>query len=155
MTLLRNAAAACALAACVACGDSGKEVPALETQSVTPPQAQATPERVQGCLRAGEAAGTFVLTASAIDTGMAQASTYQLVGTPEGLRDHVGHRVEVAGTVVSEQTASSQGASMPADDRAKGTTGTPTVQSTTTVEMKRLQVTSITPIDGDCDDSSR
>mgnify|MGYP002336248933 CR=1 FL=1 len=111
----------------------------------------ATPERVQGCLRAGEAAGTFVLTASAIDTGMAQASTYQLVGTPEGLREHVGHRVEVTGTVVSEQTASSQGASMPADDRAKGTTGTPTVQSTTTVEMKRLQVTSITPIDGDCE----
>lgn len=151
MRMLRDVAGACALAACLACGDKGQDVPPLETQSVTPPQAQATPERVQGCLRAGEAADTFVLTASAVDTGMAQASTYQLVGKPEGFRDHVGHRVEVTGTVVSEQTASAHGAAMPAGEPAKGTPGTPTVQSTTKVEMKRLQVASVVPIDGDCD----
>lgn len=151
MTMMRNAAAACVLAACVACGGGGEEVPALETQSVTPPQAQATPERVQGCLRAGEAANTFVLTASAIDTAM-PAATYQLIGAPEGLQQHVGHRVEVSGTVVQEQTARSDGAPMTADDQVKGTAGTPTVQSTTKVEVKRLQVSSVAPIDGDCDD---
>jgi hypothetical protein len=41
---------------------------------------------------------------------------------------------------------------MPADDQVKGTAGTPTVQSTTKVEMKRLQVASVTPVDGDCGD---
>jgi len=151
MTMIRNAAAACVLAACVACGGSGDEVPPMETQTVTPPQAQATPERVQGCLRAGETAGTFVLTAGAADTQMT-AATYQLLGTPEGLQPHVGHRVEVTGTVVQEQTARSEGAPLPADDQVKGTAGTPTVQSTTKVEVKRLQVASVTPVDGDCDD---
>ena len=151
MRILRTSGAALVLVSCIACGGSGKEVPPLETQSITPPQAQATPERVQGCLRAGEAAGTFVLTASAADTRTA-AATYQLIGAGDGVRDHVGRRVEVTGTVVSEQTASSRGATMPAEERAKGTSGTPTVQSTTQVEMKRLQVTSVTPVGGDCDD---
>lgn len=151
MTMIRNTAAACVLAACVACGGSGEEVPAMETQSVTPPQAQATPERVQGCLRAGEAANTFVLTASAVDTAM-PAATYELIGAPDGLQQHVGHRVEVTGIVVQEQTARSEGATLPAEDQVKGTAGTPTVQSTTKVEMKRLQVSGVTPVDGDCDD---
>jgi hypothetical protein len=151
MKVIRNAAAACALAVSMACGNSGQEVPPLEMQSVTPPQAQATPERVQGCLRAGEAAGTFVLTAGAADTQMT-AATYELVGTPEGLQPHVGHRVEVTGTVVQAQTARSEGATLPAEDQVKGTTGTPTVQSTTRVDVKRLQVTSVTAVDGDCDD---
>ena len=44
------------------------------------------------------------------------------------------------------------GDEMPAGDQVKGTAGTPTVQSTTKVEMKRLQVASVTPVDGDCDD---
>lgn len=150
MAMIRNAAAACVLAAAFACGGSGDDVPALETQSVTPPQAQATPERVQGCLRAGESAGTFVLTASAIDTQMT-AATYQLVGAPDGLQQHVGHRIEVTGTVVQEQTTRSEGAPLPAEDQVKGGGGTPTVQSTTRVEMKRLQVSSVTPVEGECD----
>ena len=151
MRLIQGLAAACVLAACVACDRDPKEVPALETQSVTPPQAAATPERVQGCLRAGEAGGTFVLTASAADTHMA-AATYQLMGDAEALRPHVGKRVEVTGTIVMEQTAQSRGATMPAEDRAKGTSGTPTVQSTTEVELKRLQVSGVTPVSGDCDE---
>lgn len=150
MNVMRNAAAAVALAACVACGGGGDEVPALETQSVTPPQAQATPERVQGCLRAGEAADTFVLTASATDTQMT-AATYELVGGPDGLREHVGRRVEVTGTIVQSQTAQSTGATLPAEDKATGTAGTPTVQSTTRVQMKQLQVRAVTPVNGDCE----
>ncbi|HEX6322261.1 MAG TPA: hypothetical protein VFZ36_00940 [Vicinamibacterales bacterium] len=151
MTRMRYAAAAGVLAVCIGCGGSGEDVPALETQTVTPPQAQATPERVQGCLRAGEAANTFVLTASRVDTQM-PAATYELVNPPEGLREHVGRLVEVTGTVVMEQTARAEGAPLPAEDQVKGTAGTPTVQSTTKVEMKRLQVSGVTPVDGDCDD---
>lgn len=151
MKMIHSAVTACVLAASVACG-RGEEVPALETQTVTPPQATATPERVQGCLRAGEAGGTFVLTAGAADTQMATAATYQLLGTPEMLQAHIGKRVEVTGTVVSEQTAQSRGATMPAEERAKGTTGTPTVQSTTQVDVKRLQVSGVTPVAGECND---
>jgi hypothetical protein len=150
MTIVRNTAVACMLAACLACGRGGEEVPPLETQTMTPPQAMATPERVQGCLRAGEASGTFVLTSSAVDTQMA-AATYQLVGAPEEIREHVGRRVEVTGTLVEQQTARSDGATLPAEE-ATGTAGTPTVQSTTEVEVKRLQVTGVTPVDGDCNE---
>ena len=152
MRWVASAAAMCALTACLACGRSGEEVPPLETQTVTPPQPAATPERVQGCLRAGEASGTFVLTAGAADTQMS-AATYQLLGTAESLQPHIGKRVEVTGTIVAEQTAQSQGATLPADDRAKGTAGTPTVQSTTRVELKRLQVSGVTPGAGECHDT--
>ena len=148
----RLMAAVAALAGAVSCGGNGEEVPALETQTVTPPQATAMPERVRGCLRAGEAEGTFVLTASAIDT-RTTAATYQLEAAPAalaGLAEHVGRRVEVTGTVVSEQTAQSRGASMPAAGTATGTSGTPTVQSTTEVDVKRLQLAGVTPLDGDC-----
>ncbi len=151
MRLIRGLATACVLAACVACNKDSEEVGASETQVVTPPQAAATPERVQGCLRAGEAGGTFVLTASAVDTRM-DAATYQLLGEPDALRPHVGNRVEVTGTIVLEQAAQGVGARVPADDRAKGTSGTPMVQSTTEVEVKRLQVSGVTPVSGDCDD---
>jgi hypothetical protein len=146
---IKECAAALLCAGCLACSEA-KEIPPLERQSVTPPQAQATPERVQGCLRAGEASGTFVLTARATDTGTT-AATYQLLG-PDNLREHVGRRVEVTGTIVSGQVATAQGATLPAEDRAKGTSGTPTVQSTTKIDLKRLQVTSVTPVGGDCDD---
>ena len=151
MTMIRNAAAACLLAACLACG-GGDDVPPLEQQIVTPPQATATPERVQGCLRAGEASDTFVLMASVLDTQMAGAATYQLVGAPETLRPHVGRRVEITGTIVAEQSAEARGVAMPAEDKAKGTSGTPTVQSTTEVEVKRLQVSGVTPVAGECED---
>ena len=141
---------ACVLAACIGCGNS-EEVPALEKQSVTPPQAQATPERVQGCLRAGEASDTFVLTASTVDTS-GPAATYELVGVPDGMRGQVGRRVEVTGTIVAAQTARTQGATLPAGDEPKGTSGTPTVQSSTRLDLKRLQVSSVTPLNGECDD---
>lgn len=152
MRILTSAAAACAVALCVACGNS-EEVPPLERQTVTPPQAQATPERVQGCLRAGEAANTFVLTASTLDTSM-PAATYELVGVPDNMREHVGRQVEVTGTVVSAQTARSSGAALPAEEQPKGTSGTPTVQSTTRIDVKRLEVSSITPVNADCEDAS-
>ncbi len=152
MRRLTSAAAACAMAVCLACGSSEEVVP-LERQTVTPPQAQATPERVQGCLRAGEAANTFVLTASTIDTSM-PAATYELVGVPDNMREHVGRQVEVTGTIVSAQTARSSGAALPADEQPKGTSGTPTVQSTTRIDVKRLEVTSITPVNAECEDAS-
>jgi hypothetical protein len=146
--------AAALLGLCAACG-GGEEVPALEQQSTTAPQATSMPERVQGCLGAGEAEGTYVLTAGAIDTG-ADAATYQLMGQTDALADHIGRRVEVTGTIVSEQVAQSRGPAMPAEARDEaeptGTSGRATVQSHTEIELKRLQVSSVTPIDADCGD---
>lgn len=154
MQTMKMMAATAALAACVACGGNGEEVPALEQQSVTPPQATAMPETVQGCLGAGETEGTYVLTAGADDT-LADAATYQLEGELGALAEHIGRRIEVTGTVVSEQVASARGAVMPAEEEPTGTSGTPTVQSTTEVEIKRLQVDSVTPVDADCGDENR
>src|SRR5690606_36451943 len=130
MQTITMMAATAVLAACVGCGGHGEEVPALEQQSMPPPQATSMPETVQGCLGAGETEGTYVLTAGADDT-LADAATYQLEGELGSLAEHIGRRVEVTGTVVSQQVARSRGAAMPADEEPTGTSGTPTVQSTT------------------------
>lgn len=156
MTRVRSLAAGLILGGCVACGGTGDEVPALESQTTTPPQATAMPERVQGCLRAGETADTFVLTASAVDTSAPAGATYQLEAQPEtlaALAGQVGRRIEVTGIVVSEQSAEMRGAAMPAPrgPESTGTAGTPTVQSTTAVDIKRLQVTGVTPVSDDCE----
>jgi len=159
MKVMKTVAVAAALAGCVACGGNGEEVPAVEQQTVTPPQATAMPERVRGCLGAGETEGTYVLTAGAVDT-RTDAATYHLQGDLGQLAAHVGRRVEVEGTVVSEQVAQSRGLPMRAaeggdEPEEVGTSGqgsTPVVQSSTEIEVKRLQVSSVTPIDADCGD---
>lgn len=154
MQTMKMMAATAVLAACVACGGNGEEVPALEQQSVSAPQETEMPRIVRGCLGAGGTEGTYVLTAGADDT-LADAATYQLEGELGSLAEHIGRRVEVSGTVVSSQVARSRGAVMPAEEEPTGTSGTPTVQSTTEVEVKRLQVDSVTPIDADCGDEDR
>jgi hypothetical protein len=154
MQTMKMLAATAVLAACMACGGNGEEVPALEQQSVTAPQETQLPRVVRGCLGAGGTDGTYVLAAGADDTG-ADAATYQLEGELGSLAEHIGRRVEVSGTVVSSQVARSRGAVMPAEDEPTGTSGTPTVQSTTEVEVRRLQVDSVTPVDADCGDENR
>jgi hypothetical protein len=78
------------------------------------------------------------------------------MGQTGALADHIGRRVEVTGTIVSEQVAQSRGPVMPAEPRDEaeptGTSGRATVQSKTEIELKRLQVSSVTPIDADCGD---
>ena len=154
MQMIRMMAATAVLAACVGCGGNGEEVPPLEQQSVSAPQETELPRIVRGCLGAGETSGTYVLMASADDTG-ADAATYELEGESGSLAEHIGRRVEVRGTVVSSQVARSRGALMDADEQATGTAGTPMVQSKTEVEVKRLQVESVTPVDADCGDEDR
>jgi hypothetical protein len=74
---------------------------------------------VSGCLRNGEEPSTFVLTSvkwldkssaekSAVGTSGSDAdnsgATLRLVGTPSGVRmsEHVGHTVEITGTLIDE-----------------------------------------------------
>lgn len=124
--------------------------PVAETQATTS-QTTNQPVTVSGCLRAGDAADTYVLTASQTAQG-ATPATYQLVAANGGetLRDQVGKQVEVTGTVRAEQRTQTVAAA-PAENKATGTSGTPAVETRTDLDIKRLDVTSVKPLDGRCE----
>lgn len=139
----------CGAAALAGACTSQPEAPAAEVQSQQA-TASNTPTTISGCLKAGEAADTFVLTAAKTE-GSADTATYQLVGA-EGvnLRDQVGRQVEVSGVVDQQQQTASRSDSTPAD-RAAGTSGTPTVQTRTEIDIKQLRVTNVKPLGERCD----
>ena len=133
------------------CSREEAQPPAAQVQSQTATQPLNTPESVTGCLRAGEAADTFVLTTSQTQDGRPPA-TYQLVGASGvNLGDHVGHRVAITGIVREQQTATTATTAAPATDKAQGTSGTPQVQTTATLQMRRMEVNSIGRTSGDCE----
>jgi hypothetical protein len=91
----------------------------------------------------------FVL-AAAQTAGAAETATYHLTGA-EGLdlQPHIGRRVEVSGTVRSEADLASR--SRPDEaERARGTSGTPTVQTKTELQIRRLDVSQVRPTGEDC-----
>lgn len=138
--------------ACVAgaCGRSDQPVPPAEVQSQTAQTAN-QPTSISGCLKAGEAGDTFVLTA-ARTAGSGDTATYVLTGDAGvNLRDHVGRQVEVSGVVRAEQEVASRTGAQPAE-KATGTTGAPKVETRTEVEVKRLQVSAVKPLGDKCDD---
>ena len=159
MNLMRNrharAAMICAALtvplAGVACNRAKDDTPAAaEKQAVSPEQRTAAPMTVSGCLRAGDAADTFVLTTAQTATGEPTA-TYQLVGLDGvNLRDHVGRHVEVQGILNAQQQVASQSST----DRAPNATGTsgttPTVSTTTDLKIRRLDVQQVKAIEKEC-----
>ena len=151
-TSSRSAAAAlfaCALAA-AACG-SEPEVPPAQSQTQTTQQLN-TPATLTGCLRAGEAANTFVLTASATTTDASTPATYQLDGSGGvNLSDHVGKRIEVTGVIADQQHIATREPAQTADQKATGTSGTPTVQTSTQLALRTLQVKQVRPAGGSCE----
>ena len=136
-----------------AVGCTGKESappPAqVQSQSALPAN---SPAMITGCLKAGEAANTFVVT-TAKSEGGSETATYQLVGNPgANLSDHIGRRVEVTGVIRQSQELASTERARPAE--AKGTAGSPdkpTVETRTDVEIKQLEVSSIKSVGGRCD----
>jgi hypothetical protein len=120
-----------------------------DATTATAPQTRNSPMTVAGCLRAGEADNTFVLNAAAAE-GSPETATYQLVGEAAQLRDHIGRRVEVSGTLTAEQEVRSAGAAV-AEEKAKGTAGTPVVETRTKIEVKQLQVSSVRPLGESCE----
>jgi hypothetical protein len=122
-------------------------------QTQTPPQATNQPLTVAGCLRAGEASDTFVLTASEQVTTPDRAGTYQLVaGQNVDLKAHIGQRVEVNGVLSGQQTAQTRAATAPAaGEQATGTSGTPKVSTTTELDIKRLEVSGVRQLSERCD----
>ena len=136
-----------------ACGGAEESQPVAETQSQTATPAN-QPVNVEGCLKAGESDGTFVLT-TARSAGSDQTATYQLVGAPNvQLADHVGRRVQVSGTVRAQQEIASQTTAVPADrpaDQAQGQAATPKVITQTEIDIKRVTVDTITSSGEKCD----
>jgi hypothetical protein len=141
------------LAACG--GNDDAAVPVAQSQTATPLQTANQPVTVSGCLRAGEAANTFVLTASqAPETSSAptQTATYHLFDVNNlDLRSQVGRRVEVSGTLRAQQAIATRTPTRPADERATGTSGTPTVATTTELAIKEVDVNAIKPLGESCE----
>jgi hypothetical protein len=142
--------AAFALAAgSAACGHGPS---ASQDRANTPPETQTatasnTPmtTTVTGCLAAGDAADTYVLNAARA-AGATASATYNLVGAnSDQLRGHIGEQVKVSGTVTSGEQIAERSMPQAETHKAKGTSGTPVVQTQTDVQIRRLQVSSVSP----------
>ncbi|HEX5473081.1 MAG TPA: hypothetical protein VFX12_00355 [Vicinamibacterales bacterium] len=143
-------AVAVMLAAAAGCTrDSGRAAAAAESKEITPPHATSELMTVTGCLRAGDAAGTYVLVATQA-VGTQQTATYQLDTTDNAtLRGEVNQQVKVNGTMTSEQQLASRSAPE-AVGKPKATTGTPTVETKTDVRIRHLRVNTIQPTGDRC-----
>ena len=130
---------------------SKKEAPVAQIQTQTPVQAVNQPVTITGCLRAGDAADTFVLTASETKDGTAPATYLLASNSGVNLRDNVGNRVEVSGVLSSQQQVSTITPQEPARNKPTGTSGTPTVQTATQLEMRRLEVNTLNRVGDRCD----
>jgi hypothetical protein len=131
------------------CSRDEQPVPPAEVQSQSAQPAN-QPMTIAGCLKAGEGSETFVLTAARTE-GSTDTATYALAGSDTvNLREHVGRQVEVSGVVRAEQEVASRTGAQPAE-RAEGTSGTPTVQTKTEVEVKRLDVNAVRRIADECE----
>ena len=149
---IRTSMTALALIAAAAAGCSGGEQQAPPAQSATqttqPLNREAT---VTGCLRAGDAADTFVLTTTQTENGVNPA-TYQLAGSGGvNLQDHVGSRIEVTGTLTEQQHAATTDARTPAAQQSEGTSGKASVQTSTQVAVRRMAVASVRSAGGKCE----
>jgi len=145
------AALACAVAMGAACNKQKDVTPTAQIQSNSPAQPANSPESVTGCLRAGDAPDTFVLTTSQLADGR-QPATYQLSGSAGvNLTEHIGERVSVQGVVRAQQESTTATSGTAANAKPQGTAGTPTVSTTTTLDLKRMDVTSISPAEGKCE----
>jgi hypothetical protein len=130
-----------------ACNRQESQVP--ETAVTTPVQPRMEPMTVAGCLRAGAADRTFVLTEER-STDPGGAVTYHLIGH-EGidLATHVGEQVEVSGTLRAEQQMASTGESVD-KDRAKGTSGTPTIETKSEIGIGQFDVSAVKSLGARC-----
>ena len=134
-----------------ACRQKPKSTSVAESQSQSAQPAN-QPVTIAGCLKAGEAPETFVLTAARTG-GSNETATYQLVAAPDvNLKDHVGHRVEINGMVNTQQEIASRTTAVPNErSRPTGTSGSPKVETKTEIDIKRVSVSSVKPISDKCE----
>jgi hypothetical protein len=127
-----------------------RKATAPELQTTTGLQPRMEPMTVTGCLRSGVGESTFVLMVSQAG-GAGETATFQLTG-PErlNLREYIGQTVEVSGTLRAEKQVTSSGGAVE-QKPAKGTGGTPVVETKSEVDIKRLDVTSVKPTGNRCE----
>ena len=139
-----------ACAAVLAFSACNRKPAAPELQTTTGVQPRAESVSLTGCLQRGVIADdTFVLLVSQT-AGNGTTATYQLTARPElNLRDHVGEQIEVSGTLRSEQEFTSAAGAVK-EQPAKGTSGTPTVETKSDVNVRRLDAQSVRPLGSRC-----
>ena len=130
-------------------GEEPQSVAERQTQTAQPAN---HPTTITGCLKAGDAEDTFVLTAARTE-GSTETATYELAGPPGvNLRDHIGHRVEVSGRVSAQQEIASTTSAVGRDeDRPAATRGTPRVETKAELDVKRLAVDSVKTLNDRCE----
>ena len=131
-------------------GACKRQATAPELQTTAGQQARMEPMTVTGCLKSGVADNTFVLMTSKTE-GAIETATFQL-NPKQGvdLKQYIGQTVEVSGTLRAEQEVASTG--QPTELKpAKGTSGTPTVETKSEIDVKRLDVNTVTPTGNSCD----
>lgn len=136
------------------CGrDAGDDVtPVAQGQTERAIENLARDVTVLGCLRAGEAANTFVVTASEAGpegTTRTYALSYP-ADQPEDLQEHVGGQVEVQGIVRAQHAVTGATPSTPPANEPVGTGGEPRVQTTTTLAVEQLEVRTLRPLGEAC-----
>lgn len=151
-TLATSLALAATLTAvsCSQAEETTTTAPEVQTQTA---QQTNMPLTVSGCLKAGDADDMFVLTAARSEGSM-ETATYQLQGgNGANLQEHVGRQVQVTGTVQAQQEIASRGTAEATGEEARGTAGsaTPTVQTRTEIDIKRLSVSSVKPLGDKCE----
>jgi hypothetical protein len=127
-----------------------RQATAPELQTTAGQQARMEPMTVTGCLKSGVADNTFVLMTSKTE-GAIETATFQL-NPKQGvdLKQYIGQTVEISGTLRAEQEVASTG--QPTELKpAKGTSGTPTVETKSEIDVKRLDVNTVTPTGNSCD----
>jgi hypothetical protein len=144
-----TSAMVCAITMSLAACNQKSSAPELQTTDSAQIQGE-EPITVIGCLKSGALADdTFVLTASRAE-GASATSTYELSAPPNvNLREYVGQQVEVSGMLRSVQKITSRGDAV-TDERTKGTSGTPVVQTKSELEVKRVAVNSVKPAGAAC-----
>jgi hypothetical protein len=136
----------------VACQRSNKNAPpSAQIQTQTPPQTVNQPLTVTGCLRAGDASDTYVLTTSETKDGTTPATYLLVASNGANLRDNVGNRVEVSGVLSTQQAVSTVTPPTAPQNKPTGTGGTPTVETQTQLDMRRLEVNSLNRVAEHCD----
>ncbi len=145
--LVRTAAAIASIAfALTACNRQKYSAP--ETETTTGMQPRAAQTTVVGCVQRGPADSTFVLNAAQTKGG-SDTATYALTAPADlKLDEHVGEMMEVTGTIRAEQEIASSGSVQ--EKPAKGTSGTPVVQTTEQIDVRRLDVQSAKPTGDRC-----
>ena len=140
------------IAAASACQRQDR-TPSAQSQAASPMQTTSSPTTVTGCLRAGDASDTFVLTTARSTDG--QTATYQLHPIPGiQLAEHVGRQVEVNGVLRAQQEVSTSSSTQPAG-KPTGTAGTPEVSTSTELAVRQLEVQQVRPVGEHCPEGRR